>query len=132
MVELRQYQEDAIEAVFKYWREEGGNPLIELATGLGKSLVVAEVARRLLRDFPSMRIIMVVHVRELVQQNFQELLRLWPDAPVGIYSAGLGQRDPPRRDRPELTGGGVAALDEVRRARSLELTCSTSAGPNSS
>ena len=36
---------------------------------------------------------MVVHVRELVQQNFQELLRLWPDAPVGIYSAGLGQRD---------------------------------------
>lgn len=93
MVDLRPYQEDAIEAVFKYWREEGGNPLIELATGLGKSLVVAEVARRLLRDFPAMRIIMVVHVRELVQQNFQELLRLWPDAPVGIYSAGLGQRD---------------------------------------
>lgn len=93
MVELRPYQEEAIEAVFKYWREEGGNPLVELATGLGKSLVVAEVARRLLRDFPAMRIIMVVHVRELVQQNFQELLRLWPDAPVGIYSAGLGQRD---------------------------------------
>lgn len=93
MITLRPYQEAAIEAVFEYWKSEAGNPLIELATGLGKSLVVAEMCRRLLRDYPTMRILMAVHVRELVRQNFEELRRLWPDAPVGIYSAGLGSRD---------------------------------------
>jgi DNA repair protein RadD len=40
-----------------------------------------------------MRVLMLVHVRELVEQNFMELKRAWPDAPVGIYSAGLGRRD---------------------------------------
>lgn len=29
----------------------------------------------------------------LVQQNAAELVGLWPDAPWGIYSAGLGRRD---------------------------------------
>lgn len=93
MITLRDYQQESIEAVFAYWKQSGGNPLIELATGLGKSLVVAEMAKRILRDYPTMRIMMLVHVRELVRQNYEELLKVWPDAPVGVYSAGLGQRD---------------------------------------
>lgn len=97
MITLRPYQEEAIEAVLQYWREEAGNPLIELATGLGKSLVVAEMCRRLLQSYPTMRILMAVHVRELVAQNYQELRRLWPEAPVGIYSAGLNSRDTHQR-----------------------------------
>lgn len=97
MITLRPYQDAAIDAVFEYWRSEAGNPLVELATGLGKSLVVAEMCRRLLRDYPTMRILMAVHVRELVRQNFEELRRLWPEAPVGIYSAGLGSRDTHQR-----------------------------------
>jgi DNA repair protein RadD len=44
-----------------------------------------------------MRVLMLVHVRELVAQNAQALLRLWPQAPVGIYSAGLGRRDTSQR-----------------------------------
>ncbi|MEM1346641.1 MAG: helicase-related protein, partial [Pseudomonadota bacterium] len=30
--------------------------------------------------------------KELIAQNHAALLRLWPDAPAGIYSAGLGKR----------------------------------------
>lgn len=93
MITLRTYQQDAIDTVFEYWKASGGNPLVELATGLGKSLVVAEMAKRILRDYPTMRIMMLVHVQELVEQNYLELLKVWPDAPVGIYSAGLRQRD---------------------------------------
>jgi DNA repair protein RadD len=93
MITLRPYQSEAIEAVFDAWRAGEGNPLVELATGLGKSLVVAETCRRLIEQYPSMRILMAVHVRELVRQNYEELRRLWPDAPVGVYSAGLYARD---------------------------------------
>src|SRR6056297_1778785 len=32
-------------------------------------------------------------VRELIAQNHAEMLGLWPEAPAGIYSAGLGRRD---------------------------------------
>jgi AraC-like DNA-binding protein len=30
---------------------------------------------------------------ELIQQNFMTMLRAWPEAPAGIYSAGLSRRD---------------------------------------
>jgi DNA repair protein RadD len=36
---------------------------------------------------------MLTHQRELISQNFQALLRAWPEAPAGIYSAGLSRRD---------------------------------------
>ncbi len=93
MISLRPYQQAAIDAVLDYWSRGGGNPLVDLATGTGKSLVIAELVRGLLKRFPSLRVLILVHQRELVEQNFRALLRVWPDAPVGIYSAGLGKRD---------------------------------------
>jgi superfamily II DNA or RNA helicase len=35
--ELRDYQRAALAELWRYWRRGGGNPLIDLATGLGKS-----------------------------------------------------------------------------------------------
>jgi DNA repair protein RadD len=90
---LRPYQSGAIEAVMGYWDQGPGNPLVDLATGTGKSIVIAKLTRDLLTSYPDLRVLMLVHVKELVQQNFNALLKLWPDAPVGIYSAGLGRRD---------------------------------------
>jgi DNA repair protein RadD len=63
-----------------------------LPTG-AKSLVLAALCQELLRDYPALRIGIVTHVRELIAQNYQELMRLWPQAPAGIYSAGIGRRD---------------------------------------
>lgn len=93
MIELRSYQREAVDAVFAYWAAEGGSPLVDLATGCGKSLVIATLMRELLEDYPTMRVISIVHTRELVAQNFQQLMRIWPGAPAGINSAGLGRRD---------------------------------------
>ena len=93
MIQLRPYQSAAIEGLFDYWHAGGGNGLIVLPTGAGKSLVVADIMKRLLEAYPRMRIFCVTHTRELIVQNFQELLRLWPQAPAGIYSAGVGRRD---------------------------------------
>lgn len=93
MITLRPYQKDATAAMMAYWGAGGGNPLVEMATGTGKSMVIASLVQDLSRDYPGMRVLMLTHVKELVQQNFMALLKVWPDAPAGIYSAGLGRRD---------------------------------------
>lgn len=90
---LRPYQEDAIRSIHSYFADKKGNPLIVLPTGSGKSIVAAEFVRGVLRDWPDQRILIVTHVQELIAQNYDELICLWPAAPAGIYSAGLHRRD---------------------------------------
>jgi DNA repair protein RadD len=89
---LRPYQQRALDAIFDFWNRGGGSPLVDLATGTGKSLVIAALNRTLVEDYGA-RVLNLVHVRELVAQNTTELLHAWPAAPVGINSAGLGRRD---------------------------------------
>jgi DNA repair protein RadD len=93
MFELRPYQREAIDALYAHWRAGGGNAIIDLATGTGKSLLNATLCQELLEKWPDMRIGAVTHVKELIVQNTQELIKLWPGAPVGVYSAGVGRRD---------------------------------------
>lgn len=90
---LRPYQEDAVVAPFNYFTKHRGNPILALPTGTGKSVIIAEFTRRALKCFPTTRIMMLTHVKELIEQNFAKLLAQWPTAPAGIYSAGVGRRD---------------------------------------
>lgn len=90
---LRSYQKACLDSVFAYWEQGGGNGLIVLPTGAGKSIVAASMCERLLREYPVLRIGVITHQRELIEQNYKSLLRLWPQAPAGVYSAGLNRRD---------------------------------------
>lgn len=90
---LRYYQQDAVKAVFDYWTRHPGHPLVDMATGTGKSITQATLAVDLVRGWPDMRIMSVTHVIELVEGNFKELIGLWPFAPAGVWAASLGQRD---------------------------------------
>ena len=92
-IELRGYQRAAIDALYAYFDKNMGNPLVVLPTGTGKSIVIAEFMRGALEAYPDTRILCLTHVKELISQNFAALLRLWPSAPAGIYSAGLNSRD---------------------------------------
>lgn len=103
---LRYYQREAIDAVYSYWRGGGGNALIELATGTGKSGVAGTFCKELLGGWPDLRIGVIAHVKELIQQNAQEMFRIWPQAPIGIYSAGLGKRD----TRAQILFGGIQSI----------------------
>lgn len=93
MVELRSYQRSAVDSIKEYWSGGGGNALVEAATGTGKSIIIATLAREILQDYPDMRILVLTHVRELIEQDAMALLRVWPQAPLGINSAGLNKRD---------------------------------------
>jgi DNA repair protein RadD len=92
-LQLRPYQRAAIDAIYDYFAAATGHPLLVLPTASGKSLVAAAFIQEVLAQWPDERIIILTHVRELISQNFAELTRLWPEAPAGIYSAGLNRRD---------------------------------------
>lgn len=90
----RDYQVHTVAKTIKFLLEDTGHPLIALPTGTGKSLVIAELCKEIYRQIKSNAVIMkLTHVQELIEQNAEKLLMQWPQAPVGIYSAGLGQRD---------------------------------------
>jgi DNA repair protein RadD len=64
-----------------------------LPTGTGKSLIIAQFTADVLAADPTARVAIITHVKELIAQNYRALLSLWPEAPCGILSAGLGRRE---------------------------------------
>lgn len=120
MITLRPYQQEAIDAILTYWSQGGGNPLVDLATGTGKSMVIAKLIQDLLKQYPDMRVMMLTHVKELVEQNFRAMLRVWPSAPIGIYSAGLGRRDTHHR----ITFASIQSVyNKVKQLGRRDLIC---------
>jgi len=90
---LRPYQRAAVEALYDYFAASAGNPLVVMPTGTGKSLCIAGFTREAIAAYGDTRVLILTHVKELIQQNFMAMLRAWPEAPAGIYSAGLSRRD---------------------------------------
>ena len=80
--QLRDYQQEAVSKVLKHFRKTNESAVIVLPTGSGKSLVIAELARLAKR-----KILVLTHVKELVEQNHQKYESYGVTA--GIYSAGL-------------------------------------------
>lgn len=64
---LRDYQTDAVDALTQGLLIKN-RALLVLATGLGKTVVGGEVIARTLRENPSARILVVAHMKELVNQ----------------------------------------------------------------
>lgn len=93
IMKLRYYQAAAIEAVYQYFRSKTGNPILALPTGTGKSVIVAGFIEGVFSAFQGQRILIATHVKELIEQNHEKLLTLWPTAPAGIYSASVGRKD---------------------------------------
>lgn len=91
---LRDYQQQVITDLYK-WLEEGnqGNPCLVLPTGAGKSHIVAALCKDAVQNWPETRILMLTHVKELIEQNAEKMRLHWPGAPMGIYSASIGRKE---------------------------------------
>ena len=92
MITLRNYQSAAVAAVYDYFSENDGFPLVVVPTAGGKSLILSDFIKSACHDYPGTKVIVLTHVKELIAQDYAELLSYWPQAPVGIYSAGLKKR----------------------------------------
>lgn len=93
-MKLRDYQIAARDSIFHYFEAGGqGNPVVALPTGTGKSLVIGSFIRHALEQYPTTRVMKLTHVKELIEQNLEKLMAIWPTAPAGVYSSGLGRKD---------------------------------------
>lgn len=90
---LRPYQQKAIDSLYQWFQNNKGNPCVVLPTGSGKSHIVAHLCKDAVKSWPGTRILMLTHVKELIEQNAEKMRMVWPNAPLGIYSAGLKKRD---------------------------------------
>lgn len=90
----RSYQTEAVDSLYKYFETHPqGNPLIAMPTGTGKSVVIAMFLESIYERYKGQRVLVLTHVKELIDQNYKKLLNLWPNAPAGVNSAGLKKSD---------------------------------------
>jgi DNA repair protein RadD len=90
---LRPYQQRAIDELYAWFRANPkGNPCLVLPTGSGKSHIVAALCKDALSNWPSTRVLMLTHVKELIEQNAEKMREHWRNAPMGVYSASIGKR----------------------------------------
>lgn len=81
--------------------------LLSAATGAGKTLVFSGLVKQLITSYPLMRIAILAHRLELVQQAKDKLLKVWFDAPIGIACASA--KDKMDTDMP-ITIGSIQTL----------------------
>lgn len=109
-MELRDYQEEAIDqGIFQYFETHPdplSNPVIAMPTGTGKAVVIGGFIKRVMTRWPGQQIMMLTHVKELIEQNADKLRTMWPHAPLGIYSAGLKEKSA----HMPVTFGGIQSV----------------------
>lgn len=89
---LRPYQKESISSLFRALREDKAcRPCLVLPTGAGKGFIIGEIAKKCLEW--GKRLVVLAHVKELIEQNSNHASRLVDSSSIGIYSAGLRQRD---------------------------------------
>ncbi|MBY0452657.1 MAG: DEAD/DEAH box helicase family protein, partial [Bdellovibrionaceae bacterium] len=86
MYKLRDYQQQAVNSVVRFFQKKQEPAVVVLPTGAGKSLVIAELAR-----IAKGRVLVLAHVKELVEQNYEKYKSYGLSA--GIFSASLGKKD---------------------------------------
>ena len=112
-MQLRDYQREAVDAVYTALRRGVRAPLLVAPTGSGKSAMLGQICRDVAETWGA-RCLVATHRAELIRQDEAAILRVWPEGQgrVGVYSAGLG-----RREIRTVTVAGVQSV--ARRAREL-------------
>ena len=88
---LRWYQEQAVAACWDFLRNKQGAPVLVLPTGSGKTHVIAALCQQVVNW--GGRVVVLAHVKELLQQAADKLSGYLPADKVGVYSAGLNSRE---------------------------------------
>jgi len=112
-MDLRWYQNGAVDSFFNFLctkEDPRENPLAALPTGTGKSPVQAGFIKRVIEEWSNQRFMCLTHVKELVDQNSRTLRRMMPNAPIGIHSAGLKQKD---FAQPIIFGGAGSVVKNI-------------------
>lgn len=91
-MQLRPYQHEAVQAVYSHLRARDDHPCVVIPTGGGKTPVIATICRDAVAEWNG-RVVILAHVKELLEQAAEKIAALAPALPLGIYSAGLRRKD---------------------------------------
>jgi len=114
-MQLRPYQTEAVAAVYDHLRCRDDHPCVVIPTAGGKTPVMASICRDVDSKWNG-RVLILAHVKELLEQAVEKLHAMAPDLwmRIGVYSAGLKSRD---TEHPII----VAGIQSVyRRAAELD------------
>jgi len=100
-MQLRPYQQAAVDAVYQYLRDHDDNPCVVIPTAGGKTPVMATICKDAVTQW-SGRVLILAHVKELLEQAADKLRAICPEVRCGVYSAGLKRRD---TDEPVIVAG---------------------------
>jgi len=117
-IELREYQSRALSMLYDWLEKNTGHPCVVLPTGSGKSIVIAELCRRAITEWPETRIVMLTRSVELINQNAEKLRSIWPNAPMGIYSASAGKK---QLGEPITIGGPLSIVRVTKKIGHCDL-----------
>lgn len=92
MLHLRPYQEAAKAAVYQHLRSRAENPCVVIPTAGGKTPVIASICKDAVNEWNG-RVLVLAHVKELLEQAAEKLNAVCPEVRFGVYSAGLNRRD---------------------------------------
>ncbi len=106
MLEPRYYQIECNDSIFNYFTVKAGNPVCAVPTGLGKSVIISMFLMKAFYQYANQKVLVLTHVKELIEQNASELVGMWPNAPIGVNSASLKQRD----FRQKIIFAGIASI----------------------
>lgn len=90
VIQLRDYQRDAVEAVRERWQQGVSSQLIAIPTGGGKTIIAGYLARELAMP-AGWSTVMLVHRTELVRQSVEKFRMVLPDTPIGVVAAEQDQ-----------------------------------------
>ena len=116
---LRAYQAEAVQAVYAHLRERDDNPVVVIPTAGGKTPVMATICRDAVSKWNG-RVLILAHVKELLEQTANTLRHGAPDLDIGVYSAGLGSRDTHQR---VLIAGIQSVFRRAGELDSFDIIC---------
>ena len=108
-IPLRDYQSEAVECVIKHFHNNYKKQLVVLPTGAGKTIVMAEIARRL-----NLRTLLIAHREELINQAKEKFQMAWPEGNYGICRASQDELDK------RVVFGSVQSLIQNKRLEKAE------------
>lgn len=92
MISLRPYQLEAKTAVYDHLRARDDNPCVVIPTAGGKTPVIASICQDAVNLWKG-RVLILAHVKELLEQAADKLNAICPEVRFGVYSAGLKRRE---------------------------------------
>lgn len=109
-IPLRDYQQEAVDAVLAAWDNGLDRVLMVLPTGTGKTITFSEIIRRRLHQGPAL---IIAHRDELIEQAVDKYRMVSPGAAIGVVKAQRNELGYP------ITVASIQTIAGSKRLRQL-------------